>query len=139
MFGKRFRIPGDHAHGIEQRMGDDGEEVVVERQLRTLAGHQTSIGHGKARGYVGRVVPERLQAVLDEVRPLAERFRGAGHRVYLVGGSVRDLLLGLDPAGIDFDLTTDATPDEIEAIVRPFAHSAWSPGNRSVTPGCSVG
>ena len=62
------------------------------------------------------MIPERLQPVLDEVRPLAERFGAAGHRTYLVGGSVRDLLLGRDPAEIDFDLTTDARPDDIEAL-----------------------
>jgi len=30
--------------------------------------------------------------VLDELRPLADRFSGSGWRVYLVGGSVRDLV-----------------------------------------------
>jgi poly(A) polymerase len=119
-------------------MGDDGQEIVVERQI-DLPGHETSIGHGKAHGYVGTVVPERLQPVLDEVRPLAERFRDAGHRTYLVGGSVRDLLLGLDPAEIDFDLTTDATPDEIERLVRPWADAVWLQGKRFGTVGCRVG
>ena len=85
------------------------------------------------------MIPERLQPVLDEVRPLAERFRDAGHRVYLVGGSVRDLLLGLDPADIDFDLTTDATPDEIERLVRPWADAVWLQGKRFGTVGCRMG
>jgi poly(A) polymerase len=85
------------------------------------------------------VVPERLQPVLDEVRPLAERFSDAGHRVYLVGGSVRDLLLGLDPSEIDFDLTTDARPDEIEALVRPWADAVWLQGKRFGTVGCRKG
>lgn len=77
--------------------------------------------------------------MLDEVRPLAERFRDAGHRVFLVGGSVRDLLLGLDPADIDFDLTTDATPDEIERLVRPWADAVWLQGKRFGTVGCRMG
>jgi poly(A) polymerase len=85
---------------------------------------------------VGAVVPERLQPVLDEVRPLAERFGAAGRRVYLVGGSVRDLLLGRDASEIDFDLTTDARPDEIEAIVRPWADAVWVQGKRFGTIGC---
>jgi poly(A) polymerase len=82
------------------------------------------------------VVPERLQPVLDEVRPLAERFGAAGRRAFLVGGSVRDLLLGRDAAEIDFDLTTDARPDEIEAIVRPWADAVWVQGKRFGTIGC---
>jgi poly(A) polymerase len=82
------------------------------------------------------VIPERLQPVLDEVRPLAERFGAAGHRAYLVGGSVRDLLLGRDPAQIDFDLTTDARPDDIEAIVRGWADAVWTQGKRFGTIGC---
>jgi poly(A) polymerase len=85
---------------------------------------------------VGAVIPERLQPVLDEVRPLAERFGAAGHRVYLVGGSVRDLLLGRDSAEIDFDLTTDARPDDIEAIVRGWADAVWVQGKRFGTIGC---
>jgi len=84
-------------------------------------------------------VPERLQPVLDEVRPLAERFGAADTRVYLVGGSVRDLLLGRDSSEIDFDLTTNARPDEIEAIVRPWADAVWLQGKRFGTIGCRKG
>src|SRR3984893_9800215 len=40
--------------------------------------------------------------------------RDHGHRAYLVGGCVRDLLLGREPA--DYDVTTDATPDEVMRI-----------------------
>jgi poly(A) polymerase len=81
------------------------------------------------------VIPERLQPVLDEVRPLAERFGAAGHRVYLVGGSVRDLLLGRDPSEIDFDLTTDARPDDIESLQRGWADVVWTQGKRFGTIG----
>src|SRR6202521_217916 len=44
------------------------------------------------------------------VRTLRER----GYKAYLVGGCVRDLLLGREPA--DYDVTTDATPDEVMRI-----------------------
>ena len=40
--------------------------------------------------------------------------RGRGYQAYLVGGCVRDLLLGSEPA--DYDVTTDATPDEVMGI-----------------------
>ena len=45
---------------------------------------------------------------------LAARFAAAGHRAYLVGGSVRDALLDRDIA--DVDIATDARPDAIEAL-----------------------
>jgi putative nucleotidyltransferase with HDIG domain len=44
-------------------------------------------------------------------RQAIARLRGAGHRAYLVGGCVRDLLLGVKPK--DFDIATDARPDRI--------------------------
>jgi tRNA nucleotidyltransferase/poly(A) polymerase len=40
------------------------------------------------------VIHERLRPVLEATQPLAERFTAAGHRLYLVGGIVRDLLDG---------------------------------------------
>jgi poly(A) polymerase len=85
------------------------------------------------------VVPERLAAVLAELAPVAERFEAADHRLYLVGGIVRDLLLGRTVReGDDFDLTTDARPDEIEAIVGPIASSVWLQGKRFGTVGAMV-
>ena len=45
------------------------------------------------------MIPDRLEPVLAELRPLADRFVAAGHRVYLVGGTVRDLLLGREITG----------------------------------------
>jgi poly(A) polymerase len=78
-------------------------------------------------------------ALLDEVRPLAERFRAAGHRLYLVGGVVRDQLLGRDlGTGVDLDLTTDATPGEIKRLVAPIAEAVWTQGERFGTIGCLV-
>jgi poly(A) polymerase len=44
-------------------------------------------------------------------RAVIAKLRGAGHQAYLVGGSVRDLLLGAKPK--DFDISTDARPERI--------------------------
>lgn len=44
------------------------------------------------------------------------RLSGAGHRAYLVGGSVRDLMLGRQPK--DFDVATDARPNEVRRLFR---------------------
>ena len=67
------------------------------------------------------IVPERLVPLLEELRPLAERFAGASHRLYLVGGSVRDAILGRPLTEIDLDFTTDARPDDTEALLADWA------------------
>ncbi|MGW5051235.1 CCA tRNA nucleotidyltransferase [Actinokineospora sp. NPDC004072] len=61
--------------------------------------------------------------VVDE---LAARFAAAGHRLYLVGGSVRDALLGR--LGTDLDFTTDARPEQVMALVRGWADGVWDTG-----------
>ena len=45
-----------------------------------------------------------------------QRLSSAGHLAYLVGGSVRDILLNRDPK--DFDVATDAEPEEIRNLFR---------------------
>jgi poly(A) polymerase len=55
------------------------------------------------------LVDERAARV---VRTLQE----AGHQAYVVGGAVRDLLVGLRPK--DFDVATDATPEQVKALFR---------------------
>lgn len=67
---------------------------------------------------------------------MAERLAAGGHRAYLVGGSVRDLLLDRDLSGRDLDLTTDARPDDIERAVRGWADTVWTQGRRFGTIGC---
>ena len=56
-------------------------------------------------------IPSYVRAVMDALET-------AGHRGYLVGGSLRDLLRGETPH--DYDLTTDATPREMCEIFREF-------------------
>jgi poly(A) polymerase len=65
----------------------------------------------------------RQSALLSEV---GRRFAAAGHRLYLVGGSVRDAVLGRLTADLDF--TTDARPETIQAVMRPWADALWDTG-----------
>ncbi|MEI9976073.1 MAG: hypothetical protein WDO73_30850 [Ignavibacteriota bacterium] len=62
-------------------------------------------------------------------RGVIAKLRHSGHQAYLVGGCVRDLLLGGKPK--DFDVATDARPDRIMSLFpnsgacgRPFRRSA---------------
>jgi poly(A) polymerase len=65
----------------------------------------------------------QIGAVAEE---LAGRFALAGHRLYLVGGSVRDALLGRESGDLDF--TTDARPDAILGILSGWAEAVWDTG-----------
>jgi len=69
----------------------------------------------------------RVAPLADE---LAERFAADGHRLYLVGGSVRDALLGRlgGPGGSDLDFTTDATPDVVQRLLTGWADRQWDTG-----------
>jgi len=53
-------------------------------------------------------------------------FAAAGHQLYLVGGSVRDAVLGRLTTDLDF--TTDARPETVQQIVRPWADAMWDTG-----------
>lgn len=83
------------------------------------------------------MIPARFQPVLAELAPLSDRFRAAGHRLYLVGGSVRNLL-SADTASEeldDFDATTDAKPEEIKALLHGWADAVWAIGEKFGTIG----
>jgi tRNA nucleotidyltransferase (CCA-adding enzyme) len=54
----------------------------------------------------------------DDVRALARRLHERGYQAHLVGGGVRDMLLGRPP--VDFDLATDARPERVLEI---FGHA----------------
>jgi poly(A) polymerase len=85
------------------------------------------------------VIPARLEPILDDVRPLADRFAAAGHRVYLVGGIVRDLVVGRLREGADLDLTTDARPTQTEALLSGWADAVWTQGQAFGTVGARKG
>jgi poly(A) polymerase len=79
---------------------------------------------------------EQLVEIAPVVDRLAALFTRAGHALFLVGGSVRDALLGR--LGHDLDFTTSARPDDIEALLRKFARAVWTIGKEYGTVGCRV-
>ena len=85
------------------------------------------------------VIPDRLHALVAETRPLADRFAEAGHRLYLVGGVVRDAILDRLVPDSDLDFTTDATPDQIEKLTAGWADATWDQGKRFGTIGAKRG
>ncbi len=76
------------------------------------------------------------EATLASVESVARAFADAGHELYLVGGVVRDLLLG--SAINDLDFTTSARPEQTRALVSPLATALWTQGERFGTIGATV-
>ncbi|MGI6878528.1 CCA tRNA nucleotidyltransferase [Microbacterium sp. gxy059] len=70
------------------------------------------------------------------VAELARAFAAAGHQLAIVGGPVRDALLGR--ATHDLDFTTDARPDRILEIVTPVSSTQWDIGRAFGTIGARV-
>jgi tRNA nucleotidyltransferase/poly(A) polymerase len=64
---------------------------------------------------------QRIQYKIDlpkDILVIRDEFKKNGYKLYLVGGAVRDALSGITPK--DYDLATDALPDEVERILSPI-------------------
>jgi poly(A) polymerase len=77
---------------------------------------------------------DRIAPVIDE---LGRRFTDAGHELALVGGPVRDAMLGRRHN--DLDLTTSARPDDIERLLAGWADTTWDIGRAFGTIGSRKG
>ncbi|MBF6084427.1 CCA tRNA nucleotidyltransferase [Nocardia cyriacigeorgica] len=67
-----------------------------------------------------------LGSLGDVLTPLGELFAARGFQLYLVGGSVRDAILGR--LGTDLDFTTDARPEQVQQMMRGWADHLWDTG-----------
>jgi poly(A) polymerase len=76
---------------------------------------------------------ERLLASTPVVDELAGRFADEGHELALVGGPVRDALLGRP--GTDWDFATSAPPEVTDKVLRGWADAIWDMGRRFGTIG----
>jgi poly(A) polymerase len=77
---------------------------------------------------------DRVGTVLSEV---GRRFDDADEEIALVGGTVRDAMLGR--MHTDLDLTTSARPETTERLVRGWADAVWDVGREFGTIGCRKG
>ena len=89
----------------------------------------------------GRETARRINAALQggadladiaaELGDLPQRFADLGHSLHLVGGIVRDRMLG-DPLtdSTDIDMATDATPDEVRGALEGWADTIWGLGEK---------
>ena len=96
--------------------------------MSTLSNAQPAALSGAQKAALKHLL--RLTPVIAELGAL---FGQAGHQLYLVGGSVRDALL--DRLGDDLDFTTDARPDETQALLKRFTPAVWDIGKAFGTIG----
>jgi len=83
---------------------------------RVLGGKKAKAGHHEPA-----VIPVSTHGITrDRIssgsRRVCETLQQHGHKAYVVGGAVRDLLIGAEPK--DFDIATDATPEEVRRHFR---------------------
>jgi tRNA nucleotidyltransferase (CCA-adding enzyme) len=82
------------------------------KQLRTL------VRKLLREAFLNEEGPRRISFPFDlpsNVVVLSDIFKKNGFELYVVGGAVRDMILGKEPK--DYDLVSDATPDEVESIL----------------------
>ena len=86
-------------------------------------------------------VQRRVEAELDRIGEviddLGQRFTAAGHELALVGGPVRDAMLGRLQQDLDF--TTSARPEQTETLLRGWAEAIWDVGRAFGTIGARKG
>ena len=84
-------------------------------------------------------VPAALARARAELPPAVEQvlrtLAAAGHRSWIVGGVVRDVLLGRHREAHDYDLATPATPDEVTALFRRVVPTGAAHGTVTVVLG----
>ncbi|GAA4705298.1 CCA tRNA nucleotidyltransferase [Nocardioides conyzicola] len=86
---------------------------------------------------VQRSVTAELDRIAPVIDDLGRRFTEAGHELALVGGPVRDAMLGRHHNDLDF--TTSARPEQTERLLKGWADAIWDMGRAFGTIGCRKG
>lgn len=89
--------------------------------LKRLLSYVSGNGKKKPRTYQRQEIPRdqhnvSRSAISEPAKKVLSRLNNAGYEAYLVGGGVRDILLGGKPK--DFDIATNATPEEVHDLFR---------------------
>ncbi len=87
---------------------------------------RATVSDAEAARTVQRNAVEELLRRAPVVEELARLFAAAGFSLYIVGGSVRDALLG--QVGADLDFTTEARPERVLELLDGWAETVWDTG-----------
>ena len=121
------KLFGQESAESSESASKDSPSASTEANEASPARKSTRVGRKKAAAPPKRDpnVPVILSSDIHGIDPslisknavrVTEGLQQAGHRAFIVGGAVRDLLLGVAPK--DFDVATDATPDEVQRLFR---------------------
>lgn len=94
---------------------------MANRLVEKLRSFMPGNGKKTVRRYQRQEIPRDQHTVSrsmisEQARKVLHRLNKSGYEAYLVGGGVRDILLGGQPK--DFDIATDATPEEVHELFR---------------------
>ncbi|NWO08020.1 MAG: polynucleotide adenylyltransferase PcnB [Alteromonadaceae bacterium] len=94
---------------------------MPKRFVEKLRSFMPGNGRKKARHYQRQEIPRdqhnvSRSMISEAAKKVLHRLNKAGYEAYLVGGGVRDILLGGQPK--DFDIATNATPEEVHELFR---------------------
>ncbi len=100
-----------------------GEDNVARKERRPARAHTGRKGHAVSSSEQRQmaIIPRdqhniSRRDISDNALKVLYRLNKSGYEAYLVGGGVRDLLLGRKPK--DFDITTSATPEQVRKLFR---------------------
>ncbi len=91
---------------------------MIKKYIDALFGRRTAITHKDAKPVIYGPDKHSIQkeSISKCARRTCEELQRAGYAAFVVGGAVRDLLLGHHPK--DFDIATNATPEEVRGVFR---------------------
>src|SRR5271154_3793311 len=94
--------------------------LKIVKRLFSRGGKKAAGKKGGAAGE-GKTIPRKSHGISrDKISPgalkVTQSLQAAGFKAYVVGGAVRDLLLGGVPK--DYDVATSATPEEVHKLIR---------------------
>ncbi|WP_027816798.1 polynucleotide adenylyltransferase PcnB [Paraburkholderia bannensis] len=118
---------GNDARAAAQQDGDAAVGTATRTRRKTVTVKKETKPRGAKgdKGAADPTAPVILSADVHGINPslisrnavrVTEGLQQAGFRAFIVGGAVRDLLLGVAPK--DFDVATDATPDQVQKLFR---------------------
>src|SRR5436190_1936304 len=105
-----------NTNGRSSRSGDDIQ--MIKKYIDRLFGRRESVTHKDARPVIHSKEKHGIgrESISKCARRTCEELQRAGYLAFVVGGAVRDLLVGMHPK--DFDVATSATPEEVRSIFR---------------------